>query len=122
MVCDLIDQNWWASGEGVAPAVRELHMSPAVLEATNTLREFMYQHVYLGSVAKTEDPKVELIIDLLYKHFIAHPEQIPADLMAVNRLRDEPLSNAVVDYVAGMTDRFATQIFQDIYVPRTWGG
>ena len=122
MVCDLIDQNWWASGEGAAPAVLELHMSPAVLEATNTLREFMYQHVYLGSVAKTEDPKVELIIDLLYKYFIAHPEQIPADLMAVNRLRDEPLSNAVVDYVAGMTDRFATQIFQDIYVPRTWGG
>ena len=122
MVCDLIDQNWWASGDGTAPTVRELHMSPNVLEATNTLREFMYQHVYLESAAKTEDPKVELIIDLLYKHFIAHPEQIPADLITVNRLRDEPLSHAVVDYVAGMTDRFATQIFQDIYVPRTWGG
>jgi len=99
-----------------------LYFCKSVLEATNTLREFMYQHVYLGSAAKTEDPKVELIIDLLYKHFIAHPEQIPADLMAVNRLRAEPLSSAVVDYVAGMTDRFATQIFQDIYVPRTWGG
>jgi dGTPase len=41
--------------------------------------------------------------------------------MAINRNLDEPLSQAVVDYVAGMTDRFATQVFQDIYVPRTWG-
>ncbi len=121
MVTDLIDQNWWASGDGDAPTEFELKMSPLVLKATNTLREYMYQHVYLGSAAKTEDHKVELIIDLLYKHFMNHPEQIPADIMAINRTLDEPLRQAVVDYVAGMTDRFATQVFQDIYVPRTWG-
>lgn len=122
MVCDLIDQNWWATGEDNAPEVIELHMSPAVLHATNTLREFMYQHVYLGSAAKTEDPKVEQMLDLLFKHFMAHPEKIPTDIMAINAARGEPLSQAVVDYVAGMTDRFATQVFQDIYVPRIWGG
>lgn len=121
MVCDLIDQNWWASGDGVAPEHLELVMSPTVLAATNELREFMYQNVYLGSIAKTEDHKVDLIIELLYKHFMQHPEKIPDEIMHINRERDEPLSQAVVDYVAGMTDRFATQIFQDIYVPRTWG-
>jgi dGTPase len=42
--------------------------------------------------------------------------------MANVKKRDEPLRQAVVDYVAGMTDRYATQIFQDIYIPRTWGG
>lgn len=121
MVTDLIDQNWWASGDGDAPTEFELKMSPTVLKATNMLREYMYQHVYLGSAAKTEDHKVELIIDLLYKHFMAHPHKIPADIMDINRKLDEPLSQAVIDYVAGMTDRFATQVFQDIYVPRTWG-
>ncbi len=121
MVCDLIDTNWWATGMGQAPDQLELQMSAPVLAATNALREFMYQNVYLGSIAKTEDHKVDLIIDLLYKHFLQHPERIPADIMHINRLRDEPLSQAVVDYVAGMTDRFATQMFMDIYVPRTWG-
>jgi hypothetical protein len=103
-VCDLINQNWWATGEGDAPEVIELHMSPTVLHATNTLREFMYQHVYLGSAAKTEDPKVEQMLNLLFKHFMTHPEKIPADIMAINAARGEPLSQAVVDYVAGMTD------------------
>lgn len=120
MVCDLIDQNWWATGTVEAPEHRELQMSPHVLAATNALREYMYQHVYLGSIAKTEDHKVDLIIDLLYKHFMQHPERIPEDIMRINRERDEPLNQAVVDYVAGMTDRFATQMFMDIYVPRTW--
>jgi dGTPase len=62
------------------------------------------------------------MLDLLFKHFMAHPEKIPTDIMAINAARGEPLSQAVVDYVAGMTDRFATQVFQDIYVPRIWGG
>jgi dGTPase len=122
MVCDLIDTNWWATGDGPAHEPFELTMSPAILTATNSLREFMYQNVYLGSAAKTEDHKVDLIIHLLYTHFMNHPERIPADIMANVKKRDEPLRQAVVDYVAGMTDRYATQIFQDIYIPRTWGG
>ncbi len=122
MVCDLIDTNWWATGDGPPHEPFELTMSPVVLTATNSLREFMYQNVYLGSAAKTEDHKVDLIIHLLYTHFMNHPERIPADIMANVKKRDEPLRQAVVDYVAGMTDRYATQIFQDIYIPRTWGG
>jgi dGTPase len=45
MVCDLIDFNWWATGEGAPPDPPLLAMSPGTLVATNALREFMYQHV-----------------------------------------------------------------------------
>src|SRR5262245_59069879 len=49
MVCDLIDFNWWASGEEDAPDPPLLAMSPHILEATNTLREYMYKNVYLDT-------------------------------------------------------------------------
>jgi dGTPase len=120
MICDLIDNNWWASGEGTPPEERVLTMSPGVLAATNALREFMYQRVYLTSAAKEDDGKVRLMIDLLYRHFCERPDQLPEDLRRINQERGESAERAVVDYIAGMTDRYAIKVFNDLYVPRTW--
>ncbi len=120
MVDDLIDFNWWASGDGAPPDPPLLAMSPGVLAATNALREFMYANVYLGSVAKEDDGKVRKVIELIYQHFMRDPEQLPDDLLAINSARSEPIERAVLDYIAGMTDRYAIKIFTDLYVPRTW--
>lgn len=122
MVCDLIDHNWWASGDGTPPAEPVLSMSPPMLAITNGLREFMYQRVYLNSRAKEDDSKVRKMIELLYNHFKNNPDELPADLRAINRARDEPIERAVLDYVSGMTDRYAIQVFNRLYVPRTWDG
>jgi dGTPase len=121
MVCDLIEHNWWATGAGTPPDPPHLGMSSAVLAATNTLREFMFAHVYLNSPAKQDDKKAYFIIETLYNYFVQHPEQLPAHLRRINQQRQEPIERAVVDYIAGMTDRYATQIFHDLFVPRTWG-
>src|SRR5689334_4595470 len=121
MVCDLIDFNWWATGDGAPPDPPLLALSPHILEATNALREFMYTHVYLDSRAKADDSKVRIIIEMLYMHFLEHPEELPDDIQRINRARAEPTQRAVVDYVAGMTDRYALKVFNDLYVPRTWG-
>ena len=121
MICDLIDHNWWASGDGSPPDPPLLAMSQPVLEATNALREFMYRHVYLDSRAKEDDSKVRIMIEMLYMHFLEHPEELPQDLQRINHQRAEPAARAVVDYIAGMTDRYAIKVFNDLYVPRTWG-
>ena len=121
MICDLIDYNWWAGGDSTPPDPPLMAMSPDILAATNALREFMYTAVYLDSRAKADDGKVRVMIELLYNHFMAHPEQLPEDLRQINRLRDEPIERAVVDYIAGMTDRYAIKVFNDLYIPRTWG-
>ncbi len=120
MVTDMIRHNWWATGEDTPPAEPVLMMSAPVLAATNTLREFMFEHVYLHSRAKEEDPKVVTLIELLYNHFVQHPEQLPADLLRINRERQEPVERAVVDYIAGMTDRYALKLFDDLFVPHMW--
>lgn len=120
MVSDLIDANWWATGQEPAPVERTIAMSPPVLEATNLLREFMFKHVYLGSPAKDEDSRVRFVIGQLYTHFMQHPEEVPADLRAIAARHGDDHTCAVVDYIAGMTDRYALKTFNAIYVPRTW--
>ena len=64
-----------------------------------------------------EDPFTQT----LYAHFVKHPEQIPDDLRRINQERQEPVERAVVDYIAGMTDRYALEVFKKIFVPKTWG-
>jgi dGTPase len=120
MVRDLIATNWWASGAGEPPDEPVLRMSSDILEATNTLREFMFERVYLHSRAKEEDPKVAQMIELLYTHFVQHPEALPPDLRRINEQRAEPIERAVVDYIAGMTDRYAIKVFETLFVPRIW--
>ena len=95
-----------------APGIR---MSPEVLELTEGLRRFMYDHVYIGSKAKTEEKKAEAMIRLMYAHFTAHSEALPPEYRA-----EEDTRQAVTDYIAGMTDRFAVRVFQDIYMPKGW--
>jgi len=121
MVCDLIDFNWWASGAGVPPDPPLLAMSAPILAATNALREFLYKNVYLNSRAKADDGKVRVMVEMLYTHFLEHAEELPPELRRINHERSEPIQRAVVDYVAGMTDRYAIKIFNDVYVPKTWG-
>ncbi len=121
MVGDLISYNWWATGEGEPPDPPLIGMSEPILAATNKLRDFMYREVYLNKRAKTEDEKVRFVIETLYAHFVKHPEQIPEDLRRINQERQEPVERAVVDYIAGMTDRYALEVFRKIFIPKTWG-
>ncbi|NJN68286.1 MAG: deoxyguanosinetriphosphate triphosphohydrolase [Chloroflexaceae bacterium] len=120
MVQDLIACNWWATGEAPPPDPLRLTMSRPVLDATNELREFLFQHVYLSDRAREDDDKVMRLIELLYTHFLNHPEHLPPDLLHINQQRQEPVERAVVDYIAGMTDRYAIKVFNLRFVPRTW--
>lgn len=120
MVGDLIDSNWWATGTELPPDPPLIAMSPPILAATNQLREFMYREVYLHQRTKSDDEKVRFVIETLFAHFVKHSEQLPAELLQINQTRSEPIERAVVDYIAGMTDRYALEMFRRIFIPRTW--
>jgi|HigsolmetaAR202D_1030399.scaffolds.fasta_scaffold00088_8 dGTPase len=120
MVCDLIDNNWWVVEGSGQPDPPLISMSAEVLKATNALREFMFQRVYRDERAKGDERKVQFMIETLYMYFVDRPELMPADLLRVNARRSEPIERTVVDYIAGMTDRYALKVFSDIFIPRTW--
>ena len=120
MICDMIDFNWWATGDGTPPDPPLIGMSPPILQATNGLREFMFRNVYRSDAAKA-DEQVRFVIEHLYRHFIARPEGIPEPLRRIAASRGEPIAQAALDYIAGMTDRYALKVFSSVFVPRTWG-
>lgn len=93
-------------------------MSGEVLEAANALREFMFQNVYLSGPAKTEDEKAKDVLRALLEHFEAHAEQMPGEYLRV--VEAEGVRRAVADYVAGMTDRYALDMYTSLFIPRAW--
>ncbi|HEV8534186.1 MAG TPA: deoxyguanosinetriphosphate triphosphohydrolase [Candidatus Limnocylindria bacterium] len=97
---------------------RDVTMSDEVLEATNALRTFMFEHVYLAGPAKTEDRKAQGVLWELLQHFEAHPELLPPEHQKI--ARQDGTRRAVADYVAGMTDRYALDTFASIFIPSGW--
>jgi dGTPase len=79
--------------------------------AMTELRDFMFEHVYLGPVATREHAKINIVIDALFRHYCDHPEDIPGSIPAGE------LSTRVTDYLAGMTDRFCIRVFEQLCVP-----
>lgn len=96
----------------------EIIMSEEVGYATSKLREFLFQNVYLASQAKQEEIKVHYIIRKIYGLLNDRP-----DLMSSGKyqdLNDADRSRAVVDFIAGMTDRYAIRFFNENFVPLPW--
>lgn len=85
-----------------------------------TLRNFMFKNVYKSSLVKKEEDlaKVGVVIKALYDYFLEHEEKLPEDLQEVARA--EGINEAVKDFVAGMTDRYALSLYTDLFVPKAW--
>jgi dGTPase len=90
----------------------EIMMSDAVFSAMGTTRSFLFKRVYLGRVAPATRDAVQRMLQTLLEHYAAHPETIP-ERSAEEGPGDDPKVRAV-DYVAGMTDRFAIRAFEDL--------
>jgi dGTPase len=82
----------------------EILLSPPVAAALDELRNFLFDRVYIGSVAKEEQEKAKLV---LREEF---------------RRQGVDVSVGVCDYVAGMTDRFAMRKYQEHFLPHVWVG
>ena len=78
-------------------------MSPAELAAMHELRAFMFERVYASETAAGQKHVAIDVIRRLVDHHLAHPGQIPESY----RDPGADLLTQVVDYVSGMTDRFA---------------
>ena len=123
LVTDIIEQNWSVAYPGPDLSARDPHsielvISPKVEEAANVLKQFLYERVYIGSEAKDEEPKVHHLIRSLFDYFCEHTDELPPETRA--NPRGEPAERLVVDYISGMTDRFAIATFERIFVPRSW--
>jgi dGTPase len=73
------------------------------------LRAFMFEHVYLAADAQRERPRIERLLRTLFDHYAAELPPAVVD--------DADEHERVVDYLAGMTDRFAIRALADLELP-----
>lgn len=96
----------------------DIAMSDDYREATEELRDFMFKNVYVGSDAKAEEGKAENLIRSLYYKLNDEPGLLPQEFY--NMIEREGKERVVCDYIAGMTDRYAVNIFNSIFIPARW--
>ena len=95
-----------------------LERDPGVAEAMEKLRDFMFERVYRNPVAKGEESKARDIIGILYDYYMKHPGKLPTDFQP--QLSFDGIERTVVDYIAGMTDKYAVYKFSEIFIPTAW--
>ena len=95
-----------------------IKMSDEIYDATQKLRRFLFDNIYVGSSAKTQENKAKVMIRLLFEYYIQHPDSMSPEFVKISKEQDT--KRAVVDYIAGMTDGFALSKFRDIYMPSSW--
>ncbi len=109
MVCDIIEQSWAVRGDNTttSPAIT---MSPGILETTNTLREFLFEKVYYLHAAQEEAARAREILRQLYNYFNKHQDRLPPEYS----LYSDEAEQRVVDYIAGMTDQYASRLAEEL--------
>ncbi|TMK30552.1 MAG: deoxyguanosinetriphosphate triphosphohydrolase [Actinobacteria bacterium] len=107
LVTDLVDRS-----EG-SP---EVGMSNEAFRALDTLRDFLFERVYLRDEARSEQDKAIALVRSLFAHYLDHPEQVPEEY---HRAPGD-LPTRVADYIAGMTDRYALRVYEQLFLPQSW--
>ncbi len=98
----------------------EIGMEPEILNAMNNLRAFMFKNVYTNSEAKHEDDKAKALIYRLFEYYVEHPEKMPA--LYYGNTDTEPVERCVCDYISAMTDRYAIERYNELFIPEVWRG
>jgi len=116
-------------------------------EAMAQLREFMFEHVYLGPAVRAEHERIAGVVRRLFEHYVEHPQALPAGVLSSGEHSTsavasaltgslssssssssdraavpsgEQLARAVTDYLAGMTDRYCIRAYTELQVPRAF--
>ena len=101
--------NSLISGIFKASNSNELIMDSEIGEIMNELREFMFENVYLRKETNDQRKECKNIVQTLVEYFMENKNELPK-----NYIQSEDDIENSIDYVAGMTDRFAISTFGKI--------
>lgn len=111
LVYDLIHSSLEYGGSQVC-------LSDAKATAMTALRDWLFQNVYRSERVHSDFEKASYILRELFGYFVSHPEALAA--YAGPQHEDVSLEVSVTDFIAGMTDRYALGLYQDLFLPRPW--
>jgi len=98
----------------------KVQMSRDIKLYTDKLRKFMFDRVYLDSIAKKEEYKAKYIIEQLYRYYYDNFDMIPTEVKEIDYKDECRIEDIICDYIAGMTDTYAMRVFEELYIPKPW--
>lgn len=98
----------------------DIILSDTVYNALQDLRSFMFERVYVNSIAKSEEGKAQYMIRQLYEYYNGHIGEMPEEYIDLIEKKGVPAERVVCDFIAGMTDRYAVSRYENLTVPRMW--
>jgi dGTPase len=96
---------------------KKIAFSTEIDAVFNQLRDFLFEKVYIGSLAKVEETKIIKMLQYLFEYFLENSLEIPEHIRQFSNGNNQL---AAVDYIAGMTDHFANEIFIGKFTPHSW--
>ncbi|BAK44831.1 deoxyguanosinetriphosphate triphosphohydrolase [Eggerthella sp. YY7918] len=94
----------------------DICMSETVWNAMMELRAFLFDRVYTSEVVMAEVAKATHLIEDLFGYYVAHPQEVPQEYHLIS---EGDNVRAVTDYIAGMTDRYAKNLYQQLFIPHS---
>lgn len=112
LVTDSVHSSWAASGATVSSqdGTPVISMTTEVRQAMISLREFMFEQIYLPLGQGDQSEAARDVIRTLHHHFLRNPEEVPPPYFAPG----EDPERAAVDYLAGMTDHYAIRVAEQL--------
>jgi len=104
IISQSMDKNW-------------IRMEKNVEDAMNGLYDFLYETVYTSDTAKGEEKKIPHLLTELFKYYRNDPKAHP---YYKSTWTEREIVQNIIDFIAGMTDRYATNKFTEIFVPNEW--
>ena len=95
-----------------------LTMSQPIQDASDELRQFLFDHVYMDTWRQEEEKKCNHVLESLFYYFLEHPGTMPLEYVQIS-YRDGT-ERAVTDYLACMSDRYAIRLYQRLFVPSSF--
>ena len=95
-----------------------ISMTPEVAEASAELRDFLFMNVYRNPVAKSEETKAKELLRTLFAYYEKFPEKMPE--LYYRNIENEGVKRCVCDYISCMTDRYAIDLYKELFIPSVW--
>ena len=95
----------------------QVKMSKEVMAATNELRDFMFERVYIPANVSMQE-RAERMLSQMFAYFMSHTDKLPKPYLQL--LENYDKERVVCDYISGMTDRYAISVFESLFIPSTF--
>ena len=97
-----------------------IYQSDKIKGVMDSFREFMFKRVYHSKPLQPDRDRATFVLTTLFEYFYTHPDELPEEFRAgIERWGHKQI---VTDYIAGLTDVYAIELFEERFIPRKWVG